>query len=83
MRGARLGNFAMMEIRPQRRYVCRMSDAARPLPDFDESAAELVALTAAVAEARAETGSIPHSDVRAWLLEVAAGNFTAPPPVPR
>jgi len=60
-----------------------MSEPARPLPDFDEDAAELAALAAAVAEAREETRSIPHSEVRAWLLEIAAGNFDAPPPVAR
>jgi hypothetical protein len=58
-----------------------MSEAAHPFPDFDDDeAAELAALTAAVAEARADSRSIPHSQVRAWLLEIAAGNFAAPPP---
>lgn len=60
-----------------------MSNTARTTPEFDEEAAELAALTAAVAEARAETTSIPHSEVRAWLLEVAGGNFDAPHPVAR
>lgn len=61
-----------------------MTDAARTQPDLDDDdAAELAALAAAVAEARAEVGSIPHSEVRAWLLEVAAGNFDAPIPVAR
>jgi DNA-binding IclR family transcriptional regulator len=41
------------------------------------------ALAAAVAEARADGRSIPHSEVRAWLLEIAAGNFDAPAPIPR
>ncbi|MDZ5645550.1 hypothetical protein [Nitrospirillum sp. BR 11828] len=49
----------------------------------DEEAAELAALTAAVAEARADNRGIPHSEVRAWLLEIAAGNFDVPHPVPR
>jgi len=60
-----------------------MSDTARFLPDVDEDAAELAALTAAVAEARADTRSIPHFEVRAWLLEIAAGKFDAPKPVAR
>lgn len=60
-----------------------MTDAARTLPDIDDDEAELAALAVAVAEARAETRSIPHSEVRAWLLEVAAGNFEAPHPVAR
>jgi len=49
----------------------------------EEEAAELAALAAAVAEARADTRSIPHSEVRAWLLEIAEGNFNAKPPVAR
>ena len=60
-----------------------MNNTARTIPEFDEEAAEVAALTAAVAEARAETKSIPHSEVRAWLLEVAEGNFDAPLPVAR
>ena len=61
-----------------------MTDAARTQPDLDDDdAAELAALAAAVAEARAEVESIPHSEARAWLLEVAAGNFDAPRPVTR
>jgi hypothetical protein len=54
----------------------------KPMPDGEidkEEAAELAAL--AVAEARADTRSIPHSEVRAWLLEIAEGNFNAKPPV--
>jgi Fe-S-cluster formation regulator IscX/YfhJ len=61
-----------------------MSEATRPLPDFDdEDAAELAALTAAVAEADADPRVVPHAEVRSWLLELAAGNFDAPPPVAR
>ncbi|HWK45024.1 MAG TPA: CopG family transcriptional regulator [Stellaceae bacterium] len=54
-----------------------------PLPDIDDDEAELAALAVAVAEARADSRSVPHSEVRAWLLEIAAGNFDAPPPIPR
>jgi len=55
-----------------------MSDTA-PLPDIDDDEAEV----AAVAVARADDRSIPHAEVRTWLLEIAEGNFDAPPPVPR
>lgn len=72
-----------LELHPGSLYDVSMSDPSRLLPDFDEDAAELAALTAAVAEARADTRAIPHSEVRAWLIEIAAGNFAAPPPVPR
>jgi hypothetical protein len=54
-----------------------------PTCDLDEDAAELAALTAAVVEAQADTRSIPHSEVRAWLIEIAAGNFGAPKPISR
>jgi hypothetical protein len=61
-----------------------MPKAARPVPDFEnEDAAELTALAAAVAEADADPSAVPHADVRAWLLELAAGNFDAPQPVAR
>jgi len=61
-----------------------MSNTARPLPDLeDDEAAELVALTAAVEKSRANKRGIPHAEMRVWLLELAAGNFDAPPPVAR
>ena len=60
-----------------------MSDPARPLPEFDDDAAELAALTAAVNEARADPRGIPHEEMQAWLLKLAAGEFSAPPPQPR
>ncbi|WP_145622569.1 hypothetical protein [Nitrospirillum viridazoti] len=60
-----------------------MSKSELITPLSDEEAAELAALTAAVAEARADHRGIPHSEVRAWLLEIAAGNFDAPRPTPR
>jgi hypothetical protein len=58
-----------------------MSNAPSPLPDYDEEAAELAALTAAVNKSRANKLSVPHAEIREWLLEVAAGNFDAKPPV--
>lgn len=62
----------------------RMSStpATRPEP-IEEDEAERRALEAAVAEARADPRSAPHAEVRAWLLRLAAGEFDAPPPVPR
>ena len=49
----------------------------------DEEAAEFAALTAAVEKARANRRGSPHDEMRVWLLEIAAGNFDAPPPVAR
>lgn len=61
-----------------------MSKASQSVPDLDDNdAAELVALTAAIAEARADPRGIPHEEMQAWLLRLAAGEFDAPPPVPR
>ena len=60
-----------------------MTDTARTLPDIDDDEAELSALAAAVAKARANKRGIPHEEMRGWLLEIAAGNFDAPPPVAR
>jgi hypothetical protein len=54
-----------------------------PVPDIDDDEAELAALSVAVAEADSDPRAIPHSEVRAWLLEIVAGNFDAPPPVAR
>lgn len=74
---------AGLEIGPAVAYDPSMTDAARPLPDLDDEAAELAALTAAVEKARANKRGIPHAEMREWLLELAAGNFDAPPPVAR
>ncbi len=62
------------------RYTFSMSHA--PLLS-DEDAAEAEALRAAVAEALADRRSVPHAEMRAWLLRIANGEFDAPPPVPR
>jgi len=53
------------------------------LLDIDDSEAERLALEAAVAEADADLREVPHEEMRAWLLEIAAGNFDAPSPKPR
>ena len=67
-----------LEIRSDRPYNPPMSDPARPLLDDDE--AETAALSEVVAEARADRRVVPHAEMRAWLLEIVAGNFDAPPP---
>ena len=69
-----------LEIRSDRPYNPSMSDPARPLPDLDDDEAETAALAEAVAEARADRRAVPHAEMRAWLLEIVAGNFDAPPP---
>ncbi|HIJ61675.1 MAG TPA: hypothetical protein HPQ04_03185 [Rhodospirillaceae bacterium] len=60
-----------------------MSNPA-PLTDpYDEDAAELAALTAAVEKSRANKRGIPHEEMRVWLLQLAEGHFDAPPPAAR
>ena len=59
-----------------------MTSTAAPADD-DEEAAEARALAAAVAQAVANPNRVPHEDVRAWLLRLSAGEFDAPPPLPR
>ena len=51
--------------------------------DMDEAEAEAFALAAAVAVAREDLGGIPHDEMRAWLLRVAAGDLDATPPPDR
>ncbi len=56
----------------------------QPLPRVDdEAAAEARALAAALAKSDADPRTIPHEEVRAWLLRLANGEFQAPPPEPR
>jgi hypothetical protein len=58
-----------------------MSHATQPYdPELE---AERVLLEAAVAKARADRRYAPHEEVRAWLLELANGNFSAPRPALR
>ena len=59
-----------------------MSEAL-PLPDMDDAAAETEALRCAVEEARKDRRGLPHSEVREWLLRIAAGDFSAKLPPPR
>ena len=54
-----------------------------PLIEDDEVGAEAQALAAAVAESDADPRTVPHEEVRAWLLRLAEGEFDAPPPEPR
>lgn len=49
----------------------------------DEAAAETALLLEAIKEARADPRFIPHEEMRAWLLRIAAGAFDAKPPEPR
>jgi hypothetical protein len=51
-----------------------------PHLEDDVDAAEAPASANAVAVAEAEPRRLPHHDVRAWLLRLAAGEFDAPPP---
>ncbi len=64
------------------RYLVAMTQPA-PLIEDDEAAAEARALAAAIAESDADPRTVPHEDVRAWLLRLAQGEFDAPPPEPR
>lgn len=53
-----------------------------PLPKNEETQAEARALAAAIAESDADLRSVPHEEVRAWLLKLARGEFDATPPEP-
>jgi len=66
-----------------RGMLAPMSNTAPTVDMDDEEAAELALLKAAVEEALADPRGVPHEEVRAWLLELASGNFDAPPPVAR
>ncbi len=48
----------------------------------DEVEAEARALAAAIAASDADPRSVPHEEVRAWLLRLASGEFHIPPPEP-
>ncbi len=60
-----------------------MDDAKTPQIHRAEAAAEAKALKAAIAESRADPRGVPHSEMCVWLAQIAEGNLTAPPPVPR
>lgn len=50
------------------------------LADDSDIEAERQLLEAAVAEAEADPRYVTHEDMRAWLLQLAKGNFDASPP---
>ncbi len=59
-----------------------MSNVVRP-PDVDDEAAEAEAIRQAVAESDANPRSVPHEEVRAWLMRLYAGEFDAEMPEPQ
>ena len=63
------------------RYAAAMNPSTHLIED-DEAAAEAGALAAAIANSDADPRTVPHEDVRTWLLRLAAGQFDAPPPEP-
>jgi hypothetical protein len=63
-------------------YRIGMTNPAPPIED-DEVAAEADALAAAIAASDVDPRTVPHEEVRAWLLRIANGEFDAPPPEPR
>ncbi len=66
------------------RYSYAMDTPSHPIVDeAAEAESEAQALAAAIAESDADPRTIPHEEVRAWLLRLANGEFDAPPPVPR
>lgn len=54
-----------------------------PVPLIEDDEAEARALAAAIVESDADPRTVPHEDVRAWLLRLAEGEFDAPPPEAR
>lgn len=70
------------ELSDRLRYLIGMNTPVPALED-EEAAAEARALAAAIAESDADPRTVPHGEVRAWLLRLAAGEFDAPPPKPR
>ena len=63
-------------------YILQMTSPVLRIDD-DEAEAEARALAAAIAESDADPRTVPHEEVRAWLLRLANGEFDAPPPEPR
>jgi Fe-S-cluster formation regulator IscX/YfhJ len=54
-----------------------------PAPLIEEDEAEARALAAAIAESDVDPRTVPHEEVRTWLLRLAEGEFHVPPPQPR
>jgi hypothetical protein len=55
---------------------------ATPDPRIDDDEAEAQALATSIAESDADPRTVPHEEVRAWLLRIAEGEFDAAPPEP-
>jgi Fe-S-cluster formation regulator IscX/YfhJ len=53
-----------------------------PLVGNNDGEAEVRALAAAIADSDADPRTVPHVEVRTWLLRLAQGEFDAPPPEP-
>jgi len=53
------------------------------LIEDDEAVAEAAALAVAIAESDADPRTVPHEQMRLWLLRLAEGDFDAPSPEPR
>jgi hypothetical protein len=54
-----------------------------PAPLVEDDEVEARSLAAAIADRDADPRTVPHEEVRAWLLRLAQGEFDAPPPEPR
>jgi hypothetical protein len=65
--------------------VCYLPRMTMPVPliEDDETEAETRALAAAIAASDGDPRTVPHEEVRTWLLLLATGEFDAPPPEPR
>ena len=76
--------WAKMFLRPTPSNPCYKPPMSHAIQPYDpELEAERLLLEAAVAKARADRRYAPHEEVRAWLLELANGNFLAPRPALR
>jgi hypothetical protein len=60
-----------------------MTDVTQRLTELDDEEAEAATLRAAVEAARADPPGVPHTEIREWLLKIAAADFLAEPPIPR
>jgi hypothetical protein len=60
-----------------------MMDVTQPPAELDDEEADAAALSAAIEAARSDPRAVPHAEMRAWLLKIAAGDVAAEPPTPR
>jgi hypothetical protein len=65
--------------------VCYFPNMTPPVPLIEDDGADAEArvLAAAIAASDADPRTVPHEEVRAWLLRLATGELDAPPPEPR